>query len=452
MRKFLTFSFVICLVASVFAGNKTNRPLEIQITSLVDADIVQVFRVERGVKKLVDEFPLKINESRIFRDTLDHAFYIVMYNKIKRKVYGQENETVKLKVTGSSIDLHKADKANKLLQSWFDLSFEARSFSVNYNHVDTKEFVKKTPFYERQRALEKASVNFHKKIDKYKGDAYFKRAMHKLVDTEITYFKLFFMQVPLLGYYDKAELPEDLYGSIPNNERFADPVLLDVSEELLPYGQLYGWWRQYKDHANAKYIIGYFSSPEIKVAYLLGHAELDKSGESVERIEKKYMHLLTSEESIKQFKKLQEQFAYLKDPSKMPDFKFQNLQDEIVPLSNYHGKLIVIDVWASWCAPCMKARPNFEALAEEMKDEDVTFIGVSVDQSDLKWKKVAAESHCVELRDKDKTFSNAFGLSTIPRYMIFSKDGGALVQSAPSPNTPDLKKTILKYLTKNNKF
>ncbi|GAA4302509.1 TlpA family protein disulfide reductase [Aestuariibaculum suncheonense] len=448
MKYFLNLSLIFFVIVNAYAGGKTDKKLEIQITSQVDAEIVQVFRIEQGDKIIVDEFPLKTDGNRIFKDTVAQAFYVVKFNRVERKIYGKAGELVKLIVTDSTIDYVKPNKENKILDKWYNLSKEARRYSVKYHGLDSNELFKRTPFYDRQRALESASEDFHKQISKYRGDDYFKNAMHLLVDTEMTYFKVFFMQIPLLGYYDKNELPEDLYGSIKNEKRFSDPGLLEVFEYLLPYGKLYSGWCQYKDYTKMKPTIEYFASPEIKVAYLLGWAEMDKSGVELEKLEKKYLHLFKSGYSLQRLKKLQEQFAYLKDSSKTPNFEFQKLDDEIVPLSNYYGKLIVIDVWATWCGPCMKARPDFEALAEEMKDEDVTFIGVSVDDSDLKWKKTASNSHCVELRDKEKAFSKAYGLTTIPRYMIFSKEGGLLVKSAPSPKTSDLKKEILKHLGK----
>lgn len=447
MKYFLNLGFLFCVMLNAYASNKTNKNLEIQIKSKVNAEIVQIYRIQQGAKVIVDEFPINTNDIKSFKDTISHAFYIVKYNNLERKVYGKTGETIMLEVTDGSINYAKSNKVNKILNNWFQLSEEARQYSVNYSGVNSNVIVQRTPFYSRQRILEDNVEGFYRKLYKCR-DKYFKEAMYALVDAEINFFKLYFMQIPLLGYYNRSELPDDLYGTISNEERFANPILLDVFEYVLPYGQLYGGWCQYKEYLKAKPTLDYFISPEIKVAYLLGKAEKDKSGVGLEKIEKGYMHLFKKGYPLQQLKKLQEEFAYLKDPSKTPDFKFQDIEDKEVSFSDFYGKLIVIDVWATWCGPCMKAKPNFEALAEEMKDEDVTFIGISVDDSDLKWKKTASESHCIELRDKGKTFSKAYGLTTIPRYMIFSEEGGVLVHSAPSPNTNDLKKEILKFLDK----
>ena len=54
-------------------------------------------------------------------------------------------------------------------------------------------------------------------------------------------------------------------------------------------------------------------------------------------------------------------------------------------LSDYKGKVVVVDVWATWCGPCVKEMPFFKKLKDEFEGKEVVFMGVSVDENKFKW-------------------------------------------------------------------
>lgn len=77
------------------------------------------------------------------------------------------------------------------------------------------------------------------------------------------------------------------------------------------------------------------------------------------------------------------QRADAKDPSKKPiDFTLKNVEDKDVKLSDYRGKVVVVDVWATWCHFCVQEMPELITLQKEYTEDKkpVQFIGVSVDR------------------------------------------------------------------------
>ena len=66
-----------------------------------------------------------------------------------------------------------------------------------------------------------------------------------------------------------------------------------------------------------------------------------------------------------------------------PDFALQDLDGNIVKLSDYKGKVVIIDFWATWCGPCRRGIPEFVALQSEYGEDKLAILGISVDQGDL---------------------------------------------------------------------
>ena len=66
-----------------------------------------------------------------------------------------------------------------------------------------------------------------------------------------------------------------------------------------------------------------------------------------------------------------------------PDFTLQSIEGENISLSDYLGKTVIIDFWATWCPPCRKAIPDLIALKNEYGD-DIEIIGISVDDANTR--------------------------------------------------------------------
>jgi peroxiredoxin len=71
--------------------------------------------------------------------------------------------------------------------------------------------------------------------------------------------------------------------------------------------------------------------------------------------------------------------ANVKEGDRAPDFELYTLDGELIKLSDYTGKIVIVDFWATWCGPCRMAVPELVELQDEYKD-DLIIIGVSLDQ------------------------------------------------------------------------
>lgn len=121
---------------------------------------------------------------------------------------------------------------------------------------------------------------------------------------------------------------------------------------------------------------------------------------------------------------------------------------KVVDFSEFRGKYVYIDMWASWCAPCCKEVPHRQKLEAELQNKDVVFVSVSCDADELAWKNRMKELnvHGVQLLDKDNALGDALNVKAIPFFVIYDKEGYLHTYGAMRPSSGDAIKQLLEGL------
>ena len=139
---------------------------------------------------------------------------------------------------------------------------------------------------------------------------------------------------------------------------------------------------------------------------------------------------------------LYKQYIPLMRDKPAPVFTLKDAQGAEHSLVNFKGKLLVIDVWATWCCSCLKKIPLFLQLADKYRyRNDVAFITISIDRSKVrpKWLKALQEHGMTGLlnlipdMDHVSPFEEAYHCSSVPRYIIIDGKGNIVTAFAPSP-------------------
>lgn len=151
-------------------------------------------------------------------------------------------------------------------------------------------------------------------------------------------------------------------------------------------------------------------------------------------------------------------FAKLDDNSQghqAIDFKFKDINGKEIALSDFKGKVVYIDVWATWCGPCQNEIPYMTKLEEEYKDnKNIVFMSVSVDniKDYQKWKNMIKEKQMKGVQlfsgDKSDDIMDAYKIKGIPRFILVGKDGNLITSNSPRPSSSEIRPLINDALKK----
>jgi len=110
---------------------------------------------------------------------------------------------------------------------------------------------------------------------------------------------------------------------------------------------------------------------------------------------------------------------------KAPNFSITTDSGKTISLSNFGGKLLVLNFWASWCEPCVTEVPSLDAFQRELAPQGVVVVGVSIDRN-LKLYQQFLEKLPVSFetaRDPDANISSSYGTFQIPETYIIDRTG-----------------------------
>ena len=109
-----------------------------------------------------------------------------------------------------------------------------------------------------------------------------------------------------------------------------------------------------------------------------------------------------------------------------PNFALPDLTGKTVSLADYRGKVVLLNIWATWCPPCVEEMPSMEKLYQEMKGEPFEILAVSLDESGTKVVAPFMKKHKLSfptLIDSAGIMKDLYQTTGIPESLIITKDG-----------------------------
>ncbi len=108
-----------------------------------------------------------------------------------------------------------------------------------------------------------------------------------------------------------------------------------------------------------------------------------------------------------------------------PDFRIVTDSGRTVTRSDFGGKLLVLNFWASWCPPCVEETPSLNAFQQQMKPDGVVVLAVSIDANEKLYHQFIDRYKVTfdTARDPESNISASYGTFQIPESYIIDKSG-----------------------------
>ena len=153
-----------------------------------------------------------------------------------------------------------------------------------------------------------------------------------------------------------------------------------------------------------------------------------------------YVKLAANDKGINRIKEKYDRIKNLKKGSPSPSFNYPDSSGKNISLESLKGKLVYVDVWATWCGPCKAQIPFLKQLEEKYREEDIAFVSLSIDQlkNISQWKDMIVDKKLEGIQIiADKAWRSKFVtdyvIEGIPRFILIDKDGNLMDPMAPRP-------------------
>ncbi|MCX6224885.1 MAG: TlpA disulfide reductase family protein [Bacteroidia bacterium] len=284
----------------------------------------------------------------------------------------------------------------------------------------------------------------------------------------------------MAGYYntDKPVIPADWY-SFMDGVNLDNPALLGISEAKYFISswvsaqvmKVSGMSQEvfYKNSAEVgkltfKYLQENFKSPEFfnLMAFESLKGVIDSEGpKGFEGLISEYLAKSTDEANKKALKEMTDGWASMAPGQPAPVFNLPDIDGKMVSLTDFAGKYVFIDYWATWCGPCKAEVPSYKKLIEDYKGKSIVFISISVDKDKAAWEKMVKEGipevdpetgkpavpakmirmTWLQLHDAVR-YNKIWLVKFIPTFVLIDPKGMIVNARAERPSNPELRKVI----------
>ncbi|MEL6628282.1 MAG: TlpA disulfide reductase family protein [Bacteroidota bacterium] len=139
----------------------------------------------------------------------------------------------------------------------------------------------------------------------------------------------------------------------------------------------------------------------------------------------------------------------LKPGSPSPVFDFENYAGGRTKLSDLRGKYVYIDVWATWCGPCILEIPHLKEIEETFHDANIEFVSISLDEPRFRntWERMIEEKQLggIQLLSNDgrnNDFVRDYSILAIPKFILLDEQGNIITANAERPSDVRLKERL----------
>ncbi len=467
MRAKILLIFAILLLVSCGSKKKISKE------NLNDKVVVkiQVENFEKGGKayfKSTDNklFKLKKNGESSFADTLEmpEGYYILNIGKEYTNTYIQPGCDINI-----SLDANKFDETIKYEgKGAKENNYLAKKMLINEKINGKKQIIALNSLKERE---------FLSKWDSIVG--IFKNNLVSSSLENKTFYELEKQSINIIKAIGIVQYP-DYHRYITKDMNFRTTKsypdvtkMVDINDEkLLKIPLFIDFLRMYfssravdlakRQHINTDPVLTLqvidkgLKNQKIKERLILASAKQEIAyTKKLDEYYSLFNKLVPKPELQKEVTEIYNNLKKLQPGSLSTDFKAFDINGKEYHLKDFKGKLLYIDLWATWCAPCKAEIPFLEKLKKEYENKNITFLSLDVYDNKSRWENMVKSGKITGWQlistDRNMEFLKNYVVKGIPRFIFLDEKGNIINQNAPRPSNPILKQLINKHLNQNDK-
>ena len=451
MKKTLALFLVLLCTISAFAQEGTL--IKGKIINAAFEEIKLFKTVDGNMKSIATAQPSSDGSYGFWVVPEKAGFYALGNERMNFIIYLKGGEEVNVDLEKTKAVLNgKNSKENKTLYLWNDYAENIRLKSVCflYRHSNYKDF-----FPDFEKFLSGLPA-LKKKLRS--GNAEFDQKLQNLIESETDYFAVTFLMTPRTVHPKKSDWPA-FYSNIISKDKF-------ITDEVLEYPHgvrmlyVYTSFGMMNSDARPKgseiteHALSLLHTPRLKGEYLMNSRFRNcRSYDQYLAAMKDYGQYLVTPSLKERAEAVGTKLYETRSGAQAADFTYPDVDGKEVSLSDFKGKVVLVDVWATWCGPCKREIPHLIQLEKEMKGRDLVVLGVSVDEAKNKQKwldfiKEKGLGGVQVLADGWSKITKDYKITGIPRFMVFDKKGNVVSVDAPRPSDPALRKLLEEELKK----
>lgn len=415
---------------------------------------ISLFSVEDGKEQLMATTQLGEDGSFGFLFTpKTEGFYVVGYSKLEKgalfPLYMKKGDKANIAIDKRRMMfVGKQTPENTVLSAWTKLTQELKVKSIYFMETPLSTYEDFFPELTKVAAQADAFRNTIKTKNEN-----FNRLMTAVTYFDLDLYAMSHIKTPRKAFATKEQYPP-YYKTIETENRLKND---DVLSYLFGEKLLYSYTGFVGDPRNTNVIdkLKLFSTDRQKGVYILfKQTPFIQSYPQYESFIKNFGQYVTSPSLKKRIDEMGAKLYITTAGGKAVDFTFPDQTGKMVSLSDFKGKVVVLDIWATWCAPCKEQIPHLKKLEEAFHGKDVVFISISTDeQKDKeKWLKMVADMKLTGVQLYAGGFANKvtdfYKIETIPRFIVINKEGNLVSPNSARPSDPKLKAMLEAELAK----
>ncbi len=145
-----------------------------------------------------------------------------------------------------------------------------------------------------------------------------------------------------------------------------------------------------------------------------------------------------------------EKTALTKIGANFPSIELKDTEGNVLKSKSLFSdnKYVYIDIWASWCVPCIKEIPALKELEKEYANKNIKFVSISIDSKPEAWNKALKNQDLLghQFLDQANQIGEILSIQGIPRFLFYDSKGKLISIDAPRPSSPEIRIMLNEHL------